>query len=321
MSNIWDVAIIGSGPAGWTAAIYAARSGAKTVVVASDFEAGGALMNTTLVENYPGFSEGIMGPDLMEQMELQASNCGATIMPANATELSLDADIKRVFLEGEEEPLLARAVILAMGAAHRHLEVPGEAEYSAKGVSYCATCDGPMTRNHRVAVVGGGDSACEEALFLARFADEVFMIHRRGELRASRAMQDKVFATENITMMWNTVVQEVLGDGQEVNALRLKNLLENTVETVPMDDVFVAVGLLPRSELVREQVSVSEEGHVEVLPEVDRTKCAHQGRVLPGVFAAGDLVDHRYRQAITAAASGCQAALDAQRYLEGLPKT
>lgn len=303
--RIHNLIIIGSGPAGYTAAVYAARAELQPLVI-EGVQSGGALMTTTEVENFPGFPDGILGPDLMDQMRKQAERFGAELLTADATRVELEGDIKTVYVG--DTAYRARAVILAMGSAWRPLEVPGEQELLGHGVSSCATCDGFFFRDQPLAVVGGGDSAMEEALFLTRFASEVTIIHRRDELRASKIMAERALAHPKIKFEWNTVVEEILGTDGSVSGVRVRDV--NTEKTRQLDvrGVFIAIGHDPRSELVRDQVELDENGYVRVDSPSSRTN-------LPGVFACGDLVDHTYRQAITAAGTGCVAALDAERYL------
>ena len=304
--TIHDVVIVGSGPAGYTAAIYTARAGFKPVVVAGALAAGGALMNTTEVENFPGFPEGVLGPELMDNMRQQAEKFGADIRYEDAYTLELEGDIKKITLE--DETLLARSVILATGSEYRHMNVPGEEEFSGRGVSFCATCDGFFFRDKHVIVVGGGDSAMEEATFLTKFASKVTVVHRRDQLRASKAMADRAMANEKIEFAWNSVVEEVLGDSA-VTGVRLRSTVDDSTRVLDADGVFVAIGHLPRTAVVSGQVALDEAGYILVNDPGTATN-------LPGVFACGDAVDHTYRQAITAAGSGCRAALDAQNWLE-----
>lgn len=304
--TIHDVVIVGSGPAGYTAAIYTARAGFKPVVVAGALAAGGALMNTTEVENFPGFPEGVLGPELMDNMRQQAEKFGADIRYEDAYTLELEGDIKKITLE--DETLLARSVILATGSEYRHMNVPGEEEFSGRGVSFCATCDGFFFRDKHVIVVGGGDSAMEEATFLTKFASKVTVVHRRDQLRASKAMADRALANEKIEFAWNSVVEEVLGDSA-VTGVRLRSTVDDSTRILDTDGVFVAIGHLPRTAVVSGQVALDEAGYILVNDPGTATS-------LPGVFACGDAVDHTYRQAITAAGSGCRAALDAQHWLE-----
>ena len=304
--TIHDVVIVGSGPAGYTAAIYTARAGFKPVVVAGALAAGGALMNTTEVENFPGFPEGVLGPELMDNMRQQAEKFGADVRYEDAYTLELEGDIKKITLE--DETLLARSVILAAGSEYRHMNVSGEEEFSGRGVSFCATCDGFFFRDKHVIVVGGGDSAMEEAIFLTKFASKVTVVHRRDQLRASKAMADRALANEKIEFAWNSVVEEVLGDSA-VTGVRLRSTVDDSTRVLDADGVFVAIGHLPRTAIVSGQVALDEAGYILVNDPGTATN-------LPGVFACGDAVDHTYRQAITAAGSGCRAALDAQHWLE-----
>jgi len=301
---VHDVIIIGSGPAGYTAAVYTARAQLKPLVF-EGVQFGGALMTTTEVENYPGFKEGITGPELMEEMREQALRFGADLRMEDVEAVSLDGPVKTVTVDGETYS--ARAVILAMGAAARHLGVPGEQELIGQGVSTCATCDGFFFRGQDIAVIGGGDSAMEEATFLTRFARSVTLIHRRDEFRASRIMLERAQANEKITFVTNTEVVAVEGDSK-VSGLLLRNTATGEESKLPVTGVFVAIGHDPRSGLVRGLVDLDDEGYVQVQGRTTNTS-------LDGVFAAGDLVDHTYRQAITAAGSGCAAAIDAERWL------
>lgn len=302
MEDIRDVVIVGSGPAGWTAAIYAARAGLEPVVIAGSVTSGGALMNTTDVDNFPGFPEGVQGPTLMIAMQEQAERFGAVVVLDDAVSVDFTGDLKKV-LTGEGDEYLAHSVILSMGAAHRHLGVPGEEELTGRGVSTCATCDGFFFKNQSVAVVGGGDTALEEATFLARLAEQVTIFHRRDSFRASQAMQDRLPKFDNIEVRWNTQVKAVNGESN-VESLTLDDGTD-----FPVSGFFVAVGHDPRSKLVQGLVETDEDGYVKVFNGTTETS-------ISGVFACGDLVDKRYRQAVTAAGSGCAAALDAQRYLE-----
>jgi thioredoxin reductase (NADPH) len=302
--NVHDVIVIGSGPAGYTAAVYAARA-QLTPLVFEGTQFGGALMTTTEVENYPGFRDGITGPELMDQMREQALRFGADLRMEDVDEVSLDGPVKSVTVGGETYQ--ARAVILAMGAAARHLGVPGEDKLIGMGVSTCATCDGFFFRDQDIAVVGGGDSAMEEATFLTRFARSVTLIHRRDEFRASRIMLERAKANDKITFLLNTQVLEVEGDNR-VTGVRVRNSATGEESTLSVTGVFVAIGHDPRSELVRGQVDVDADGYVVVRDHTTSTS-------IEGVFAAGDLVDHTYRQAITAAGTGCSAAIDAERWL------
>lgn len=303
--SVRDIIIIGSGPAGYTAAIYTARAGLNPLLIAGEVTAGGALMNTTEVENFPGFPEGIQGPDLMANMLAQAERFGCEVLYEDALEVSLAGEEKKVVTsEGE---YLARRVILSMGSEYRKLNVPGEAELSGRGVSYCATCDGFFFKDQHLAVVGGGDSAMEEALFLTKFAKKVTVIHRRDQLRASQIMAERAAANPKIDFAWNSTVAQINGENK-VESLTLKSTVDGTESTLDATGVFVAIGHEPRSQLVNGQVDLDEAGYVRVNEPGTATN-------LKGVFACGDLVDHTYRQAITAAGSGCRAALDAERSL------
>ncbi len=301
-----SVIIIGSGPAGYTAAIYAARAQLTPLLFEGSVTAGGALMNTTEVENFPGFTDGIMGPDLMERMRAQAVRFGAEILTDDVTSVDLTGDIKTV-VDGEGRTHQAQSVILAMGSAYRELGLPNEKRLSGHGVSWCATCDGFFFRDQDIAVIGGGDSAVEEATFLTRFARSVTLVHRRDSLRASKIMADRAYADPKLDFAWNSTVEDILGDAK-VTGLVLKDTTTGVARELPVTGMFVAIGHDPRSELVRGQVDLDPEGYVLVQGRSTATN-------LPGVFACGDLVDHTYRQAITAAGSGCAAALDAERYL------
>ena len=307
-SKVHELVIVGSGPAGYTAGVYAARAQLSPVLYEGSVTAGGALMNTTEVENFPGFEHGIMGPDLMEQMRKQALRFGTQLVTDDITEMKLDGDIKTL-VDGSGNTLKARAVILAMGSAYKEIGLTNEKRLSGRGVSWCATCDGFFFRDQVIAVVGGGDSAMEEANFLTKFASKVVLIHRRDELRASKIMAERAKANPKIEFLFNTEVIDVLGE-DKVSALKLRNTVNGEESTRDFTGLFVAIGHLPRSELVRGQVTTNSEGYVEVEGRSTRTN-------ISGVFACGDLVDHTYRQAITAAGSGCQAALDAERFLQG----
>ena len=303
-----DVIVIGSGPAGYTAALYTARANLKPLVF-EGFEFGGELMNTTEVENYPGFEKGIMGPDLMMEMRAQAERFGADLRAEMVDSVELEGAVKKVHVG--DEVFTARSVILATGAAPRHLGIPGEQQLTGRGVSTCATCDGFFFKDQHIAVVGGGDSAMEEATFLSRFGSKITLIHRREEFRASQIMLDRARANEKIEILTNTVVEEVLEDGGKVAGLRLKNTVTGEESELDATAMFVAIGHDPRSSFLEDQVATDAEGYVTV--EHPSTKTS-----ISGVFAAGDLVDNYYRQAITAAGSGCRAAIDAEHYLESL---
>ena len=306
MSEIRDVIIIGSGPAGYTAAIYAARAQLSPLVFEGSVTAGGALMNTTEVENFPGFTDGIMGPALMEQMRAQAARFGAELITDDIVSVDLAGETK-VVTDGSGGSHLARSIILAMGSGYRELGLPSEKRLSGHGVSWCATCDGFFFRDQDIAVVGGGDSALEEATFLTRFARTVTLIHRRDALRGSKIMQERALANERMRFAWNSAVEEIQGDAK-VSGIVLRDTITGDLRDLPVTGLFIAIGHDPRSELVREHVRVDGEGYVLVDAGSTRTSLA-------GVFACGDLVDHTYRQAITAAGSGCAAALDAERFL------
>lgn len=306
--KVHELVIVGSGPAGYTAGVYAARAQLDPVLYEGSVTAGGALMNTTEVENFPGFKDGIMGPDLMDQMRKQASRFGAQLVTDDITEMKLDSDIK-VLKDGSGNTIKSRAVILAMGSAYKEIGLKNEKRLSGRGVSWCATCDGFFFKEQVIAVVGGGDSAMEEANFLTKFAKKVVLIHRRDQLRASKIMAERAKANPKIEFLFNTEVIDVLGE-DKVTGLKLRNVLTGEESSSDFTGLFVAIGHLPRSELVLGQVKTNPEGYVLVNSGSTRTN-------LPGVFASGDLVDFTYRQAITAAGSGCQAALDAERFLAG----
>ena len=307
-TKIHNLVIVGSGPAGYTAAIYAARAQLQPVIYEGSVTAGGALMNTTEVENFPGFENGIMGPDLMDQMRKQSLRFGAELVTDDIVEMKLNQEIKEL-TDGSGNVLKARAVILAMGSAYKEIGLENEKRLSGRGVSWCATCDGFFFREQVIAVVGGGDSAMEEANFLTKFASKVVLIHRRDQLRASKIMAERAKANPKIEFLFNTEVVDVLGE-DKVTGLRLKNVTTGQESVKDFTGLFVAIGHLPRSELVKGQITLNSDGYVEVDGRTTRTN-------LKGVFACGDLVDHTYRQAITAAGSGCQAALDAERFLAG----
>ena len=309
MSELHNLVIVGSGPAGYTAAIYAARAQLSPILYEGSVTAGGALMNTTEVENFPGFPDGVMGPDLMDDLRKQAIKFGAKLITDDIVEMSLAGEIKTL-KDGSGNTLQSKAVILATGSAYKEIGLENEKRLSGKGVSWCATCDGFFFREQTIAVVGGGDSAMEEANFLTRFASKVVLIHRRDSFRASKIMVERTLANPKIEVLWNTEVVDVLGDSK-VNALRLKNNLTNEISDRDFTGLFVAIGHVPRSELLVGQIELNEEGYVLVEGRSTRT---NQG----GVFACGDLVDFTYRQAITAAGSGCSAALDAERFLATL---
>ena len=309
MSDIREVIIIGSGPSGYAAAIYTARAGLKPLIFEGALAAGGALMNTTEVENYPGFTDGVMGPDLMLAMRAQAERFGAEIITDDIVTADLAGEVKTV-IDAEGNSYSAQAVILAMGSGYRKLGLPAEEVFSGRGVSWCATCDGFFFRDKDIAVVGGGDSALEEATFLTRFAKSVTMVHRRDELRGSKIMVDRAKADPKIRFAWNSVITDLLGE-QSLSAVVLTDTVTGATSELAVQGLFVAIGHDPRSEIVRGQVETDAAGYVLVDAPSTRTN-------LSGVFAAGDLVDHTYRQAITAAGTGCAAALDAERYLAAL---
>jgi len=305
-SNTRNLIIIGSGPAGYTAAVYAARAQLNPLVFEGSVTAGGALMNTTDVENYPGFADGIMGPQLMEDMRKQAERFGAELVTDDVTSVDLSGDIKTV-TDGSGNTHSAHTVVLAMGSGYRELGLENEKRLSGHGVSWCATCDGFFFRQQEIAVVGGGDTAAEEATFLTRFADKVYLIHRRDELRASKVMAERVLTNEKIEPVWNSQVVDVLGE-DKVNGIVIEDTITGDTRELPVTGLFIAIGHDPRSELIAGQIDLDDEGYVLVDAPSTRTN-------LPGVFACGDLVDHTYRQAITAAGTGCSAALDAERFL------
>jgi thioredoxin reductase (NADPH) len=306
LSDVRNVIIIGSGPAGYTAAVYAARGDLKPLVFEGSVTAGGALMNTTDVENFPGFADGILGPDLMDNLRKQAARFGAEFVTDDVTEVDLGANPKVVKVGDEVH--LAKAVIIATGSKYRELGLPKEQEMSGHGVSWCATCDGFFFRDQDIAVVGGGDSAMEEAIFLTRFARSVTIVHRRDALRASKIMQDRAFANDKIRFAWNSEVVEILGDDR-LTGVRLRDTTTGEQRTLDVTGLFIAIGHDPRSELFTGQLDTDAEGYLAVDQPTTHTK-------LPGVFACGDVVDHTYRQAVTAAGTGCAAAMDAERWLQ-----
>jgi thioredoxin reductase (NADPH) len=308
MSDISEVVVVGSGPAGYTAAIYAARAQLKPIIYEGSVTAGGALMNTTEVENFPGFPTGVMGPELMESMRKQVERFDCKIITDDIVEMKLTGEIKEV-TDGSGNTVRAKAVILAMGSAYKEIGLPNEKRLSGHGVSWCATCDGFFFRDQVIAVVGGGDSAMEEASFLTKFASKVVLIHRRDTFRASKIMIDRVKANPKIELLMNHEVIDVLGENKVVG-LKVKNTVTGEESTKDFTGLFVAIGHIPRSELIVGQVDLNAEGYVNVVGRSTSTN-------LPGVFACGDLVDFTYRQAITAAGSGCAAALDAERFLSG----
>ena len=301
-----NLIIIGSGPSGYTAAIYAARANLEPLVFEGSVTAGGALMNTTDVENFPGYPDGIMGPELMDKLRDQAEKFGAELIADDVTAVDLTSDIKTVTL-ADGQTFRAKAVVLSMGSSYRKLGVEGEDRLSGHGVSWCATCDGFFFREQNIVVVGGGDSALEEATFLTRFASKVTLVHRRDELRASKIMQDRAIANDKIEFAWNSEVAEIIGE-DKLEALTLRDTVTGETRRLDATGLFIAVGHDPRSELLIGQVDLDDEGYVLVKPGSTATN-------LTGVFASGDLVDHIYRQAITAAGTGCAASLDAERYL------
>ena len=306
MSEVRNVIIIGSGPAGYTAAIYAARAQINPLLFEGAVTAGGALMNTTEVENFPGFENGIMGPQLMEDMRAQAVRFGAEIITDDVTQIDVDGDIKSV-TDGAGNVHQAHTLILSMGSGYRELGLPDEKRLSGHGVSWCATCDGFFFREQDIAVVGGGDSALEEAIFLTRFAKSVTLVHRRGELRGSKIMQERALANEKIHVAWNSEVAAIHGEAK-LSGITLRDTENGTERELPVTGLFIAIGHDPRSELLPGKVDLDPEGYVLVESGSTRTSA-------PGVFACGDLVDHTYRQAITAAGTGCASALDAERYI------
>jgi thioredoxin reductase (NADPH) len=308
-ATVRNVIIVGSGPAGYTAAVYAARASLPPLVFEGSVTAGGALMNTTEVENFPGFRDGIMGPELMDNMRAQAERFGAEMVSDDVASVDLTGPVK-VVTDGAGVQHRARAVILAMGSGYRKLGIPDEDRLSGHGVSWCATCDGFFFRDQHIAVVGGGDSAIEEATFLSRFGSKVTLIHRRDELRASKIMQDRAYADPKIDFAWNSAVAAIHGDDR-LTGLTLVDTVTGEQRELAATGLFIAIGHDPRSELLHRQVHLDENGYVLVDHPSTRTN-------LPGVFACGDLVDHHYRQAVTAAGTGCAAALDAERYLTDL---
>ncbi|HTP16281.1 MAG TPA: thioredoxin-disulfide reductase [Streptosporangiaceae bacterium] len=305
MADVRDVIVIGSGPAGYTAALYAARARLSPLLFEGSVTSGGALMNTTDVENFPGFPDGVLGPDLMDAIRKQAERFGAELVADDVTEVDLAASPK--VIKAGNDTYRARTVIIATGSSYRELGVPGEKTLSGHGVSWCATCDGFFFRDQDIAVVGGGDSAMEEATFLTRFARSVTIVHRRDALRASKIMQDRAAANPEIRFQWNSEVTEVLGS-ERVSGLRIRDVKSGQESTLAVTGLFVAIGHDPRSELFTGQLATDAEGYLQVEHPSTRT-------ALEGVFAAGDVVDHIYRQAVTAAGTGCAAALDAERWL------
>ncbi|WP_030665876.1 thioredoxin-disulfide reductase [Streptomyces cellulosae] len=309
MSDVRNVIIIGSGPAGYTAALYTARASLKPLVFEGAVTAGGALMTTTEVENFPGFQDGIMGPELMDNMRAQAERFGAELIPDDIVNVDLTGEIKTV-TDTAGTVHKAKAVIVTTGSQHRKLGLPNEDALSGRGVSWCATCDGFFFKDQDIAVIGGGDTAMEEATFLARFAKSVTIVHRRDTLRASKAMQERAFADPKIKFVWDSEVAEIQGD-QKLASLKLRNLKTGELSDLPVTGLFIAIGHDPRTELFKGQLELDAEGYLKVDAPSTRTN-------LTGVFGAGDVVDHTYRQAITAAGTGCSAALDAERFLAAL---
>ncbi|MFE7117152.1 thioredoxin-disulfide reductase [Streptomyces sp. NPDC057654] len=309
MSDVRNVIIIGSGPAGYTAALYTARASLKPLVFEGAVTAGGALMNTTDVENFPGFRDGIMGPDLMDNMRAQAERFGAELVPDDVIAVDLSDEIKTV-TDSAGTVHRAKAVIVTTGSQHRKLGLPREDELSGRGVSWCATCDGFFFKDQDIAVIGGGDTAMEEATFLSRFAKSVTIVHRRDTLRASKAMQERAFADPKIKFVWDSEVAEIHGENK-LSHLTLRNLKSGETSELPVTGLFIAIGHDPRTELFKGQLKLDDEGYLMVDAPSTHTN-------LTGVFAAGDVVDHTYRQAITAAGTGCSAALDAERHLAAL---
>ncbi|MFI6373966.1 thioredoxin-disulfide reductase [Streptomyces sp. NPDC050546] len=309
MSDVRNVIIIGSGPAGYTAALYTARASLKPLVFEGAVTAGGALMNTTDVENFPGFQDGIMGPELMDNMRAQAERFGAELVPDDVVAVDLSGEIKTV-TDTAGTVHRAKAVIVSTGSQHRKLGLPNEDALSGRGVSWCATCDGFFFKDQDIAVIGGGDTAMEEATFLSRFAKSVTVVHRRDTLRASKAMQERAFADPKIKFVWDSEVAEIQGD-PKLSSLKLRNLKTGELSDLPVTGLFIAIGHDPRTELFKGQLELDEEGYLKVEAPSTRTN-------LTGVFGAGDVVDHTYRQAITAAGTGCSAALDAERFLAAL---
>ncbi|MGW7542917.1 thioredoxin-disulfide reductase [Streptomyces sp. NPDC054770] len=309
MSDVRNVIIIGSGPAGYTAALYTARASLKPLVFEGAVTAGGALMNTTEVENFPGFRDGIMGPDLMDNMRAQAERFGAELVPDDIVSVDLTGEIKTV-TDTSGTVHKAKAVIVTTGSQHRKLGLPNEDALSGRGVSWCATCDGFFFKDQDIAVIGGGDTAMEEATFLSRFAKSVTIVHRRDTLRASKAMQERAFADPKIKFAWDSEIAEVQGE-QKLAGLKLRNVKTGELSDLPVTGLFIAIGHDPRTELFKGQLDLDEEGYLKVASPSTHTN-------VTGVFAAGDVVDHTYRQAITAAGTGCSAALDAERFLSAL---
>jgi thioredoxin reductase (NADPH) len=306
MSDTYDVVVVGSGPAGYTAALYAARANLD-VLVFQGFEAGGQLMLTSDVENYPGYRDGVMGPDMMDDFEAQAARFGARMRPDNVERVDFSERPFKLWAEGEEEPTLARSVVIATGARAKWLGLPGERRLMGRGVSGCATCDGFFFKDKKVAVVGGGDTAMEEALFLTKYASEVIIIHRRDTFRASKIMLGRAKKNEKVSFITDTVVEDVLG-AESVEGVRIKNLETGEARELELDGFFAAIGHAPATEVFKDQLEMDEGGYI--------LQKEHTMTSVPGVFAAGDVSDKRYRQAVTAAGDGCRAAIDAERWLE-----
>ncbi|MEW2391303.1 thioredoxin-disulfide reductase [Streptomyces venezuelae] len=309
MTDVRNVIIIGSGPAGYTAALYTARASLKPLVFEGAVTAGGALMNTTEVENFPGFQDGVMGPELMDNMRAQAERFGAELVPDDIVAVDLTGEIKTV-TDTVGTVHRAKTVIVTTGSQHRKLGLPNEDALSGRGVSWCATCDGFFFKDQDIAVIGGGDTAMEEATFLSRFAKSVTIVHRRDTLRASKAMQERAFADPKIKFVWDSEIAEIKGE-QKLSGLTLRNLKTGGTSELPVTGLFIAIGHDPRTELFKGQLTLDDEGYLKVDAPTTRTN-------VPGVFGAGDVVDHTYRQAITAAGTGCSAALDAERFLAAL---
>nr|WP_202456361.1 MULTISPECIES: thioredoxin-disulfide reductase [unclassified Streptomyces] len=309
VTDVRNVIIIGSGPAGYTAALYTARASLKPLVFEGAVTAGGALMNTTEVENFPGFQDGVMGPELMDNMRAQAERFGAELVPDDIVAVDLTGEIKTV-TDTVGTVHRAKTVIVTTGSQHRKLGLPNEDALSGRGVSWCATCDGFFFKDQDIAVIGGGDTAMEEATFLSRFAKSVTIVHRRDTLRASKAMQERAFADPKIKFIWDSEIAEIKGE-QKLSGLTLRNLKTGETSELPVTGLFIAIGHDPRTELFKGQLTLDDEGYLKVDAPSTRTN-------VPGVFGAGDVVDHTYRQAITAAGTGCSAALDAERFLAAL---
>jgi len=306
VTDVRDVIIIGSGPAGYTAAVYAARGKLNPLVFEGSVTAGGALMQTTEVENFPGFPDGVMGPELMDAMRKQAERFGAELVSDDV--VAVDLTVSPKVVKTETDTYLAKAVIIASGSKYKELDVPGEKQLSGRGVSWCATCDGFFFRGHDIVVIGGGDSALEEATFLTRFADSVTLVHRRDTLRASKIMQDRAMANPKIKFVWNSQVVSMEGDNGKLTGVRVKNVHTGDEKVLPVSGAFIAIGHSPRSELFAGQLPTDPDGYLLVEQPTTRT-------AIEGVFACGDVVDRTYRQAVTAAGTGCAAAIDAERWL------